>query len=153
MKSTCILSTSHRPTTSRRIGPAFSHNTGYQHVTTDLLIWLRFIHCIIVSFYCSLLLFLFDCWTKRWQIAKQVSMNCNGLYLLCHAHSQMHVYCTWLHNPLKLLTSVILLLCTDSSQPGWFHVETCIHVLGSWFSNIAAAKTIIKCLTTSMIKH
>ena len=38
-----------RYTSSGRIWPVFSHNTGYQWATTDLLIWLRFIHCTIVS--------------------------------------------------------------------------------------------------------
>ena len=49
-------------------------------------------------------------------------MNCN-LCLLCHINGQMCM-CTCLHHPLKLLTSAVFLLCTDSSQPGWFHVET-----------------------------
>ena len=38
-----------RPTTGRRIGPVFSHNTEYQHANTDLLFRLRFIHCGLVS--------------------------------------------------------------------------------------------------------
>ena len=37
--------------------------------------------------------------------------------------------CTGLHHLLKLLPRA-LLLCTDSSQPQWFHVETYMHVLG-----------------------
>ena len=37
--------------------------------------------------------------------------------------------CALLHHPLKLLPSA-LLLCIDLSQPGWFHVETYMHVLG-----------------------
>ena len=51
--------------------------------------------------------------------------------------------CAWLHHPLKLLPSA-LLLCTNSSQPGWFHVETYMRVLGLWFANTAAAEIFIK---------
>ena len=47
---------------------------------------------------------------------------------------------TWLHHPLKLLPSAFL-LCIDSSQPGWFHIETYLHVLGLWFANTAVAKS------------
>ena len=50
--------------------------------------------------------------------------------------------CAWLHHPLKLLPNV-LLPCTNSNQSGWFHVETYMHVLGSWFANTAAAKVAI----------
>ena len=38
-----------RPTSSRRIGPGFSHNAEYWHTKTDLLFQLRIIHCTMVS--------------------------------------------------------------------------------------------------------
>ena len=55
---------------------------------------IKIIHCEIASesFYPSLFLFLFDWWTKMWEITKEVSMNYNGLYLLHHTNSQMHMY-------------------------------------------------------------
>ena len=43
------------------------------------------------SFPPSLLLFLFDWLTKRWKTAKEMSINCNSLYLLCHTNCQMYV--------------------------------------------------------------
>ena len=51
--------------------------------------------------------------------------------------------CTRLHHLLKLLTSTFL-LCTDSSQPEWFHAETYMHVLGLIHANTAAAKIVFK---------
>ena len=33
----------------------------------------------------------------------------------------------------------MLLLCSDLSQPGWFHVGTYMHVLGLRFANTAGA--------------
>ena len=44
-----------------------------------------------------------------------------GLYLLCYANGQMYVY---LIASLILLSSTSFLPCTNSSQPGWFHIET-----------------------------
>ena len=42
----------------------------------------------------------------------------------CHTNGQMHV-CL-----IASLVKIITKLCTNSSQPGWFHVETCMfHVL------------------------
>ena len=43
------------------------------------------------SFPPLLLLFLFDWLTKRWKIAKEMSINRNSLYLLCHTNCQMYV--------------------------------------------------------------
>ena len=37
------------------------------------------------------------------------------------------------------LSPSALLSCTDSSQPGWFHVETYMCVLGLWYANTAGA--------------
>ena len=51
--------------------------------------------------------------------------------------------CAGLQHVLKLVPSA-LLLCTNSNQQGWFHVETLIHVLELWFANTAAAKIAIK---------
>ena len=69
------------------------------------------------SFHPSLLAFLFDWWTKRWEIAEEVSMNCMAFtyYItLISKHTS-----AWLLRLLILLPSA-LLLCTNSSQSGWF---------------------------------
>ena len=39
-------------------------------------------------------LFLFDWWMKRWEITKEVSMNCSGLNLLHYGNGQIHAYMT-----------------------------------------------------------
>ena len=39
---------------------------------------------------------------------------------------------------IKIILPSELLPCTGSSQPGWFHVETYMHVLGLYFANTAA---------------
>ena len=36
-------------------------------------------------------LFLFDWVAERWEITKEVFINCNGFYLLQHTNSQMHM--------------------------------------------------------------
>ena len=51
--------------------------------------------------------------------------------------------CILIASSVKLLPGT-LLLCTDSSKPGWFHVETYMHVLGLWFANETATKMTIK---------
>ena len=51
------------------------------------------------SFHHSLLPFLFDWWTKRWEITKEVSMK--------HITLMTKIMCTWLHHPLKLLLSIM----------------------------------------------
>ena len=92
-------------------------------------------------FHPSLLPFLFDWWIKRWEITEEVSLNCMAY---AYYDTLMTKYtCTWLHHPLKLLPSTYL-LCTDSSQPGLFHVETYMRILGLWFANTIAAKITIK---------
>ena len=56
--------------------------------------------------------------------------------------------CAWLLYLLKLLTRLKhnVLLCTDSSQLGWFHVETYMHVLRLWFASTAA---VLKSLSST----
>ena len=75
------------------------------------------------------------------EIAEEVSINCMAYtdYVMLMANYT----CTGLHHLLKLLPRA-LLLCTDSSQPQWFHVETYMRVLGLWFANTAAAIIAIK---------
>ena len=86
------------------------------------------------SFHPSLLAFLFDWWTKRWEIAEDVSMNCTAFTYYVTLIAKR----TWLYHPLKLLLST-LLSCTDSSQPGWFYVETYTCFVGLWYVNTAGA--------------
>ena len=45
--------------------------------------------------------------------------------------------CTWLHHLLKFnISKRNVLSCTNSGQPGWFHVETYMYmcVFGLWFA-------------------
>ena len=44
-----------------------------------------------------------------------------GLYLLCHDNGQMHM--CLIASSVKIINKA-LLSCTNSGQPGWFHVET-----------------------------
>ena len=73
-----------------------------------------------------------------------IQINCHVIHIKCvlirvsalHYSTAFTYYvtlvakrmCASLHHPLKLLLSA-LLWCTDSSQPGWFHFETYMHVL------------------------
>ena len=68
------------------------------------------------SFHPSLLAFFFDWWTKWWEVAEEVLMNCTAFtYYVTLMAKRTYA---WLCHPLKLLPGA-LLLCTDSSQPGW----------------------------------
>ena len=51
-----------------------------------------------------------------------------SLYLLRHANGDMQVCLIALS--VKIINKCKILLCTDSSQPGWFHVETYMCVIG-----------------------
>ena len=56
----------------------------------------------------NLPLFLVDLWAKRWEITKEISMNCNGVVAYTYNVTLMAKYtCTWLHHPLELLTSTM----------------------------------------------
>ena len=65
-----------------------------------------------------------------------------GLHLLRHINGQIHMNLIALS--VKIITKGDVLLCTDSSQSGWFDVETYMHVLRLYFANTAAAKIVIK---------
>ena len=133
---TCI-----KPTSSRRIGPVFSQHKISTHKHRSVVpIKIHPLHHD-ESFHPSLLPFLFDWWTKRWEIAEEVLMNCMAYthYVTLMAKCM----CAWLHHPLKLLLSK-LLPCIDSSQPGWFHAETYMCILRLWFAYTAGAKIAIK---------
>ena len=93
------------------------------------------------SFHPSLLPFLFDWWAKRWEITEEMQINCTAYTY--YVMLMVKCMCTWLHHPLKLLLSVVL-ACINLNQPGWFHVETYMHVFGLWFTIIAATKIVIK---------
>ena len=132
MKSTHILSASLptvRPTSGGRIGPVFLTIQVIDPLP-DLLIWLRFIHRTIVSpfilqnFSISL--------THEWKDEKSLK-RCWWIVMAYTYYVMLMAICMciWLHHPLKLSTSTAFLPCTNSSQPGWFHVETCLYVC-SW---------------------
>ena len=86
------------------------------------MFWLKFIHCTMVS------PFVLPCLLSLWLVNEKVRNHWRGVnelydfYLLNHANGQMHVC---------LIASLpsTLLLCTDSSQSGWFLVETYIIIL------------------------
>ena len=87
----CLCACLPRPTSGCRIGPAFYHNTEYQHVNTDLLFRLRFIHCTMVT------PFILPCCLSLWLVNKKVR-NCwrdiselYSFYLLHHSNGQTHV--------------------------------------------------------------
>ena len=63
-----------------------------------------------------------------------------GLYLLHHINGQMHV--CLIASSIKIITKCVAAVY----QPGWFHVETYMHVLGLQLANTAsaAAKITIK---------
>ena len=117
-----------RPTSSGRIGPVLLHNVGYQHATEDLLIQLRFTHCVIVSH------FFLHCFSFALTGTQNVRNHWRGvdeLYSYTYYVTLMaKCMSIWLHHPLKILPSTKFLQCTDSSQPGWLHVETCMRILG-----------------------
>ena len=122
-----------RPTRSGRIEPVF-YNTEYQHANTDLLCWLRFIHWAMVSpFILHYFSFsLTDEWMKRREVTEEVLMNYTA-YTSCYTYYvtlMAKCMCTWLHHSLKLLPSIIFLLCTNSSQPGWFMLRLLCAFLG-----------------------
>ena len=124
-------------TSDLRIGLAVSHNTEYWRPNTDLLFQLRFIHCAMVNpfiLYC----FPFSL-TGEWKGEKSLK-RCQRIVrlLLIYVTLMAKCMCASLHHPLKLLPST-LLLCTDSSQPEWFHIETYMRILGLWYANTAGA--------------
>ena len=48
------------------------------------------------------------------------------VYLLYHVNGQMHVYL--IASSIKIIKKRNVFLCINSSQPGWFHVKTYMHV-------------------------
>ena len=96
---------------------------------------LRFIHCALVSPF--ILPFLPFSLTGERKDEKSLWRGVDELYsfyLLRHANAKCT--CAWLHNPLKLLPLSTLLSCYSCTDygfksPGWFDVETRMHVL-SW---------------------
>ena len=81
-----------------------------------------------IVFHPSLIAFLFDRWTKRREIAEEVSMNCTAFtyYVMLMAKRT----CAWLHHPLKLLPLSTLLSCTDSSHQDGFMLRLICMFLG-----------------------
>ena len=107
------------PISDGRIEPVFPHYAEYQCATTDLF-WLRFIHCAIVSLF---ILYCFSFSLNGDQKGEKLLRRCQWIVTAYTYYiMQMTKYmCKWLYHPWKILTSAMFLLCTDSSQPGWFH--------------------------------
>ena len=123
-----------RPTSSGRIGPIFSHDTEYWFANTDLLFRLRFIHCpwwVLSSFLACLSLWLVNKMVRNcWKGVDELY----SFYLLHHANGQMHV--CLIASSVKIITKCIAVVYRFKS-PGWFHVETSMHVLGLSYANTA----------------
>ena len=127
-----------RPTSGGRIGPIFSHNTEYRLANTDLLFWLRFIHCALVN------LFILPCLpfslTGERKGEKSLWRGVDELYsfyLLRHANGQMHV--CLIASSVKIIAIKRIAVVYGFKSPGWFDVETCMHVFGLWYANTAGA--------------
>ena len=71
-----------------------------------------------------LLSFLFNWWMKRWDCWRGID-ELYGLSLLHHTNGQTHV--CLIASPVKIINKSNALPCTDSSQPGWFQVETYVY--------------------------
>ena len=50
-------------------------------------------------------------------------MNCMCYTYYVH-HANGHIHVCLIASSVKIIDKCNVLLCTDSSQPGWFHVET-----------------------------
>ena len=89
-----------------RIGSVLSHNVRYQCTTTDLLIWLWFIPCNIVS---HVILHCFSFFlTGKWKDEKLLKRYRWIVMAYTYYTTLMaKCMCTWLHHPLKLLTSTM----------------------------------------------
>ena len=125
-----------------RYGQFYSHNREYQRANTDLLFQIRFISCAIVSPF-IIHYFLFSLSSEHkgeilWKRCRWIVW----LILLCHANGQKHIYL--IASSIKIIYKSNVLLCTDSNQPKWFHVETYLCILGLRFADTAASKIIIK---------
>ena len=60
--------------------------------------------------------------------SEEVSMNCTAFYLLRHADGQTHV--CLIASSVKIIAIKRIAVVYGFKSPGWFDVETCMHVLG-----------------------
>ena len=105
-----------RPTSGRRIGPVF---LTIQNIN------------MLTQICCSFILHCFSFSLTGEQKARNHRRGINGLYgVTYYVLLMVKCKCTWLDHPLKLLSRMFL-PCTDSSQPGWFHVVAYNYVC-SW---------------------
>ena len=72
----------------------------------------------------------------------------HGLHLLHHTNGQMHMYFI-----ASSLPSAMFMPRTDSSQPGWFHIEIYMHILGLRFANTATANHVTFVTGFGKIRH
>ena len=127
-----------RPTSGGRIGPFLSHNTEYRLTNTDLLFRLRFIHCTLVSpFILPCLPFSLTGERKGKKSLWRGVDELHGFYLLRHANGQTHV--CLIASSVKIIAIKRIAVVYGFKSPGWFDVETCMHVLGLWYANTAGA--------------
>ena len=62
-----------------------------------------------------------------WEIAEEVLINCMAYTYYVTYNGQIHV--CLIASLIKIIIKHNVLLCTNSSQLGWFHVETYKHAL------------------------
>ena len=60
--------------------------------------------------------------------SEEVSMKLYGFYLLRHANGQTHV--CLIASSVKIIAIKRVAVMYGFKSPGWFNVETCMHVLG-----------------------
>ena len=114
-----------RPTSGGSIA-IFSCEAEYWYSNTDLLLWLRFIHCSMISPFILHCFFPIERW-KMWEITKDVSMNCNDLHSLSHAKGQMLVYVIILS--IKIINKYnIFILYLFKSVKMVSHWDLCLYI-------------------------
>ena len=121
-----------RPINSKRIGSVVSHNTEYGRANTDLLFWLRFIQCAMVS------PFILHCFLSLWLENEKVRNHRRGinelydLSLLRLTNCQMYVY--------LIASSVKVIKCSVFAMYQFKSARMAYHVLGPWFAYTVATK-------------
>ena len=101
------------------------------------------------SFYLLLVLFLFDWWLNRWEIAEEVLMDCTTY--ICYISLMAKCMCT--DYQAECFCCVLIQWFKSARIVSWFHVETYMCVLGLWFANTAVAKIVIRHCYYRLVYH
>ena len=68
-----------------------------------------------------------------------------------HINGQMHMY--MIASSVKIISKRNVFAMYQLKSPGWFHVETYMHVLSLWFADTAAAKIVTKLIGDESVDH